>query len=264
VTFGQALLGWHDFYLAAAGAAAALLGLLFVGVSINLGALNAAERVDLRERASQAFTNLTFVLVLSLSVLIPQNDPSSLAITCGILAVLGLIRVLARLRVIVRSWDRIGHPVLAVRRMSWTLVAMVFLGYASITLFATGSSSDLYTLITAVLLLLIGAADVSWDLLVRVSNEVSQHDQAGPPSGGVDRQGRQDDTDGGQDQAGHDRSAQAAGIVGDVAQAPQRAPGQAGKEDDKSKDDEGVAGQEPHVHQVRSLVHGRHGLTAQA
>ena len=35
--FSTSLLGWHDFYLASAGATAALLGLLFVGVSTNLG-----------------------------------------------------------------------------------------------------------------------------------------------------------------------------------------------------------------------------------
>jgi hypothetical protein len=55
--FAAAALGWHDFFLAAAGASAALLGLLFVGVSINLAALAAEERVDLRARAGQAFAN---------------------------------------------------------------------------------------------------------------------------------------------------------------------------------------------------------------
>ena len=76
--FGASILGWHDFFLAAAGASAALLGLLFVGVSINLAAISADERVDLRARAAQAFTNLVFVLVISLLLLIRTRiRPSS-------------------------------------------------------------------------------------------------------------------------------------------------------------------------------------------
>jgi hypothetical protein len=177
VTFEEALLGWHDFYIAASGAAAALLGLLFVGVSINLGALKSAERIDLRQRASQAFTNLTFVLVLSLSVLIPQEDPQSLAIACGILVAIGIFRVGGRLRTIIQTWDQASQGVIAIRRLAWTAVALVLLADSAWTLWSTGSSRAMYGLIAVVFLLLLGAADVSWDLLVRVSNE-----EAGPPS----------------------------------------------------------------------------------
>ena len=180
MTFEEALLGWHDFYLAAAGAAAALLGLLFVGVSINLGALNAVERIDLRQRASQAFSNLTFVLVLSLSVLIPQEDARSLAIACGIMAVIGLFLMAGRLRTIGQSWNQVSHPVIALRRLSWSCVALLLLGFAAIELWSVGSVGNLYTLISVVFLLLIGAAEVSWDLLVRLSDEEAEHDQPSP------------------------------------------------------------------------------------
>lgn len=178
MTFEEALLGWHDFYIAASGAAAALLGLLFVGVSINLAALKSAERVDLRQRAGQAFTNLTFVLVLALSVLIPQEDPQSLAIACGILVVIGIYRVGGRLRTIIRTWNQASHGVIAIRRLAWTAVALVLLADSAWTLWSTGSSRAMYGLIAVVFLLLLGAADVSWDLLVRVSNE-----EAGPADG---------------------------------------------------------------------------------
>jgi hypothetical protein len=68
--FAAAFVPWHDFYLAAASATAALLGLLFVGVSINLSALAAEERVDLRARAGTAFANLVGQLVWVVFVLL--------------------------------------------------------------------------------------------------------------------------------------------------------------------------------------------------
>jgi hypothetical protein len=180
VTFETALLSWHDFYVASAGAAAALLGLLFVGVSINLGALTAPERIDLRSRASLAFSNLIYVLVLSLTVLIPSDDARSLAIVCAFLAVFALSRVATRIVQIVRAWSRIANGVRTLRRLTWTLVAALLLGYAAIELWVNGTSSTLYSLISVVFLLLIGAADVSWDLLTTVSDEEAV--RGGPPS----------------------------------------------------------------------------------
>ena len=171
MTFETALLGWHDFYVASAGAAAALLGLLFVGVSINLGALTAPERIDLRGRASLAFSNLIYVLVQSLSMLIPSDDGRSLAVVCAVLALFAVSRVATRIVQIIRSWDQIANGVRTLRRLTWTLVAALLLGYAAIQLWVNETSSTLYSLISVVFLLLIGAADVSWDLLTTVSDE---------------------------------------------------------------------------------------------
>ena len=72
--FASSIVGWHDFFLATSGASAALLGLLFVGVSINLATIAAAERVDLRARARLAFANLLYVLGISLVMLIQSRN----------------------------------------------------------------------------------------------------------------------------------------------------------------------------------------------
>jgi hypothetical protein len=74
-----------------------LLGLLFVGVSINLSAIAADERVDLRARAGQAFTNLMFVLLIGLVLLIPNPAARLLAVALGLLAAVALIRVVMTL-----------------------------------------------------------------------------------------------------------------------------------------------------------------------
>ena len=52
---------WHDFFLAQAGAAGVLTGLVFVGVSINLQKILS----DLTGRAVEALILLVAVLVAS-------------------------------------------------------------------------------------------------------------------------------------------------------------------------------------------------------
>ncbi len=57
---------WHDFFVAVAGASAALTGLIFVGVSLSLTRMLAIPR--LADRASQAidFTGDCIVSIVSL------------------------------------------------------------------------------------------------------------------------------------------------------------------------------------------------------
>jgi hypothetical protein len=183
--FAAATLGWHDFFLAAAGATAALLGLLFVGVSINLAAIAADERVDLRARAAQAFANLMFVLVIALLMLIPDVDSRSLAAGFAVVAAVGLIRVSGNLYRVVRGHQPVGGRLRTVRRIGWTLVADVVLVFVAVRIWSSPDPAVIQNLVTVVLVLLIGAADAAWEMLVLVSTEqVAQGSVATEEPGG--------------------------------------------------------------------------------
>ena len=62
---------WHDFFLAQAGAAGVLTGLVFVGVSINLEKILSDPTSGLAGRAAEALVLLVAVLTASCLLLVP-------------------------------------------------------------------------------------------------------------------------------------------------------------------------------------------------
>src|ERR1700733_8606398 len=76
---------WHDLFIAEAGAAAALAGLLFVAVSINLKQILAFP--VLPARAAAALVTLIVALIVSTLALVPGQNRTvlgaELIIVCG-------------------------------------------------------------------------------------------------------------------------------------------------------------------------------------
>jgi modulator of FtsH protease len=70
--------GWSDLFVAAAGASAALAGLVFVAVSINLDRILALKGVT--NLALSTLALLVGVLIISMFGLIPEQDAETLGI----------------------------------------------------------------------------------------------------------------------------------------------------------------------------------------
>ena len=83
LTGGDQVADWHDFYVMAGGAAAALAGLILVALSLHLRAI--IEHPLYRERALTSPQGLVTVLVIACAVLTPQPD-AALAIEIGLLS----------------------------------------------------------------------------------------------------------------------------------------------------------------------------------
>jgi hypothetical protein len=80
--------GWNEFFVAAAGASAALAGLIIVAMSVNIDVL--IRFPGLTSRAATAIALLVLVTMASLAGLIPDQDAAIYAIEVLVLAAIGL------------------------------------------------------------------------------------------------------------------------------------------------------------------------------
>ena len=156
---------WHDLFVAVAGASAALAGLLFVAVSINLTRI--LQYPTLPARAAQTVTMLGLLLVESIFVLVPGQSRVALGTE---LWVLGLVVVVGFAISYARPWSERGGDVTAGRLvLQGTILALASLPtvIAGASLMADGGGG-LYWLVGGLVAGFAGAIINAWVLLVEI------------------------------------------------------------------------------------------------
>ncbi len=154
---------WHDLFMAIAGAAAALTGLLFVAVSLNLSTI--LEHTHLPTRAAETLSLLIGLLLMSVFVLVPAQPRALLGAEILMLgAVLAGLLLTRRLRL---PRDE-GDPLI------WTVSPTIVIAAGTLPMVAAGISlmagggGGLYWLVAEVVLALVGVVVNAWILLVEI------------------------------------------------------------------------------------------------
>ncbi|MGH6981906.1 MAG: hypothetical protein ACREFC_11930 [Stellaceae bacterium] len=154
---------WHDFFAAQAAAGAALAGLVFVAISINLQRVLSAAAVQ--GRAVEALVLLTSLLIVGLLALIPDQGDGALGVE---LIVYGTLLTLALIRATVGAANAGG----ATRgqhlfRVLLGLLASLPLVIAGISLLS-GDGGGLYWVAGASVAGIIAGMIGAWVLLVEI------------------------------------------------------------------------------------------------
>jgi hypothetical protein len=84
--------GWGEFYLLAGSAAAVLIGLIFVVVTLMQDRPRSSVLNGSKLYMGPVVLHVTFVLVLSATALIPRISPTEFAIVSGAVSIWGLVR----------------------------------------------------------------------------------------------------------------------------------------------------------------------------
>jgi modulator of FtsH protease len=161
---------WHDFFLAQAGAAGVLTGLVFVGVSINLQKILSDPSSGLTGRAVEALILLVAVLVASVLGLVPGQGVGVLGAEVLVvgLAAWGWIVAIQLPRL--REWGsmRADLRVSFVVRVVVGQVATLALVIAGVAVLWVGPVG-LYWLVAGTLFAILGALADAWVLLVEIN-----------------------------------------------------------------------------------------------
>lgn len=162
----EALAPWHDFYTLVGGAAATLIGLLFVAASVGSSVFDHERYPALRAFLSPSLVHLVCVLAASLIILAPLRRTAALGVLVGGTGGGGIVyaawvwRGMLRHGLVakIETDDRLWYA--ALPPVGYLLMAGAGLA------FACGQNAGCFLLAASIAVLLLAAIRNAWDMTV--------------------------------------------------------------------------------------------------
>lgn len=169
--FQQTIDLWHDFYLMAGTAGATLIGLLFVSVSLHVDLITDPAAAGVLASARRAFVSFIIIVLIALMFLVPAQSARGLGLPLVVFGLIDLGRTVRLVHVMRHERDRMAELLGAVTdfgRFGLGLASSIGLLAVSITILA-GTTQYLYWLVAVIGILLVGAAENCWNLLLNLA-----------------------------------------------------------------------------------------------
>ena len=160
---------WHDFFLATAGAAAVLAGLVFVGVSINLDTIMSHPSYGLPGRALEALVLLVAVLIVAILLLVPGQGTVLAGAEVLAVGVVDWAAVVIIQLLVLKNWRSLDASLRShfVPRVVLSQMATLPIVAAGVGVMSWGVSGLYWLVVGVVISLLVGVLD-AWVLLVEI------------------------------------------------------------------------------------------------
>ncbi len=171
--FAANLAEWGDFYVLTGTAAATLLGLVFIALSLRPGVMADHGPIGLRAFAGQTFGNLLIVLVIALICLIPHQSSETLGVTLLLISLFDLMRAAHRFRTVQDDPDPVWRSRTGLMRFVLPATAHFFMLLVAVDMLF-GDGDALAWLITSIFILVADAAGGAWHLLTEMGR---RHDE---------------------------------------------------------------------------------------
>ena len=162
--FSQQIQGWHTFFSTVALAAAGLMGLIFLSLSLKLDIIRKSKDEGVRQVAWQTFSNFFFLIMFSFVFLVPEQTEWGLALPMFIISAVAMVITVARAirsgMAGIRVWEVFRESVPSFLSYLGLIVIMIFM--------LAGNMRSLIWILPVVVVLLAIAIRNAWEMLVSV------------------------------------------------------------------------------------------------